>query len=318
MIDNKKINQVLLYRFFQRETTLAEEILIRQWKESSPENARRLIEERKMFDALVVADEGKDLSAYRFIAFHKRIRLLVQVAAVIAVAVIASYAVVWTTSQNNSLYSSFLQKIKVPAGQRINLELPDGTAIWLNSLSSIEYSPFEFVSGSRKIRLNGEAYFEVKADKERPFMVETSKGEVEVLGTKFYVEAYSGDDSFTTSLIEGAVKITMGNNSLYLKPNQKAFLNNENLMVSEIKDYDVFRWREGLISFSDEAFAGILKKFEKYYGVEIEVENEQILQARYTGKFRHSDGISYALKVLQRDLNFTFNRNEQDSIIYIK
>ena len=103
------------------------------------------------------------------------------------------------------------------------MELSDGTKVWLNSRTKIEY-PAVFADKERRIKLDGEAYFQVAQNIHKPFIVQTPKGNVEVLGTQFNVESYSDDSTFATALMEGAVKITAGNYQCQLKPNQMAYL----------------------------------------------------------------------------------------------
>ena len=170
----------------------------------------------------------------------------------------------------------------------------------------------------RWIKLDGEAYFQVAQNIHKPFIVQTPKGNVEVLGTQFNVESYSDDSTFATALMEGAVKITAGNYQCQLKPNQMAYLKDGEIKVAPIEDYNPYRWREGIISFKDATFPYIIHKFEKYYGVEIRIENKAVMNYRCTGKFRHSDGVRYALRVLQKDVDFQFVRDEENHIIYIK
>lgn len=296
---------------------MQEEIQIRRWMEASPENSKLFMEERKLFDAMILlADEDKIRSYQKKNLFlgNYWVKEIMKVAAVIAVTLLGAY-----------IYNEFnpdeellaMQKITVPAGQRINLELSDGTVVWLNSRSTIQY-PASFAGKNRTIHLNGEAYFEVAHNAHKPFIVETTKGNVEVLGTKFNLEAYADKNSFVTSLMEGSVKVTSGNNELLIKPDEMAILEHGKLRVTPIEDYNVYRWKEGLICFRDETFVNIMNKFETCYGVTIKIENQKVLNSRYTGKFRQSDGISYALRVLQKDVKFTFERNEDNQIIYIK
>lgn len=311
------MNKELLYNFFQGKTSIQEEIQIRRWMEASPENSKLFMEERKLFDAMILlADEDKIRSYQKKNLFlgNYWVKEIMKVAAVIAVTLLGAY-----------IYNEFnpdeellaMQKITVPAGQRINLELSDGTVVWLNSRSTIQY-PASFAGKNRTIHLNGEAYFEVAHNAHKPFIVETTKGNVEVLGTKFNLEAYADKNSFVTSLMEGSVKVTSGNNELLIKPDEMAILEHGKLRVTPIEDYNVYRWKEGLICFRDETFVNIMNKFETCYGVTIKIENQKVLNSRYTGKFRQSDGISYALRVLQKDVKFTFERNEDNQIIYIK
>ncbi|WP_229058588.1 MULTISPECIES: FecR family protein [Parabacteroides] len=213
-----------------------------------------------------------------------------------------------------------LQTIAVPAGQRINITLPDGTNVWLNARTTIQY-PVTFNSSERLVKLDGEAYFDVARNEKVPFIVQTPKYNVEVLGTQFDVESYSDTGKFETTLMEGCVKIsslTDKDESLMLTPNNKAYLYKGKLRVMPVDDYNPYRWREGLICFKNETFASIMKEFEKYYGINIHITNKQVQQYLYTGKFRQTDGVDYALRVLQKDIRFSYQRDDDKHIIYIK
>lgn len=213
-----------------------------------------------------------------------------------------------------------LQTIAVPAGQRINITLPDGTNVWLNARTTIQY-PVTFNSSERLVKLDGEAYFDVARDETKPFIVQTNKFNVEVLGTKFDVESYSETQQFETALMEGSVKIsslTNSNENIMLTPNNKAYLHEGKLRVMPVYDYNPYRWREGLICFKNESFASIMNEFEKYYGININITNQQVQKYLYTGKFRQTDGVDYALRVLQKDIGFTYERDDDKHIIYIK
>lgn len=213
-----------------------------------------------------------------------------------------------------------LQTITVPAGQRINITLTDGTNVWLNARTTIQY-PVTFNEKQRLVKLDGEAYFDVAKDKNKPFIVQTDKYNVEVLGTKFDVDSYSGTEIFETTLMEGSVRIsspTDAHKSLTLTPHNKAYLHGGRLLVKAVDDYTPYRWREGLICFKNETFASIMKEFEKYYGITIYVANRQVQKYLYTGKFRQTDGVDYALRVLQKDIKFEYERDDNNQLIYIK
>jgi ferric-dicitrate binding protein FerR (iron transport regulator) len=169
--------------------------------------------------------------------------------------------------------------------------------------------------------LDGEAYFEVAPNKKKPFLVKTDKYHVEVLGTKFNIEAYKDKNTFATTLMEGKVRINSANctkDFLILKPDTKAVYEDGNLAVHYVDDYNPYRWREGLICFKNISFSQIMEDFEKYYGVKIHILNEQVNKYNYTGKFRQTDGIDYALRVLQKDIVFSYNRNDEKQEIIIE
>lgn len=151
--------------------------------------------------------------------------------------------------------------------------------------------------------------------------VHTSTLDVEVLGTKFNVEAYSARKIFETSLMEGKVKVKLPHddkNSVVLVPNQKTTLIDGRLVVSKIDDYNVYRWKEGLYCFRNKPFADIIKDLEKYYDLSIQMDKKEIAKVALTGKFRISDGLDYALRVLQNDVAFTYQRNRDNDVIHIK
>lgn len=145
--------------------------------------------------------------------------------------------------------------------------------------------------------------------------------DVEVLGTEFNVEAYKRRKVFETSLIQGKVRIKSPSDEktfLVLSPNYKTSLKDNKLVVSKIEDYNVYRWREGLYCFKNKPFIEILENLERYYDLRIVLEKQSIAKIVLTGKFRISDGLDYALRVLQQDVAFTYYRNEENDMIYIK
>lgn len=312
------MDKEVLYRFFQGIATDEERGRIRRWAEASPDNTRQLMDERHLFDATLLLTDPAYFRVKRrhsrFVRLLPRTKELLKITSIVVLTACLSFF--YFETQNGKEVA--MQELVVPAGQRINLKLADGTNVWLNSNSRIKY-PSAFGKKIRNVILDGEAYFEVTHNKKQPFVVQTSQGEIEVLGTKFNIEAYSGDRSFVTSLMEGSVKVKRGGRQLVLRPSQMAALQPDgSLKVSPIADYNVYRWREGIICFRNESFVNIMKKFEKYYDVEIRIETPKVRGYAYSGKFYQSDGILYALRVLQRDINFKFVRDEEKHIIYIK
>lgn len=313
-----------LYRYFEGLASREEEEAVYRWLDTSAGNEKDLFSEREFFDAMILAgsaEEAKEkkgeeqkLSGSRAYSF---VREVLKVAAVVAITV--ACGLYFHLADKKELLSA-MNTISVPVGQRVNLKLPDGTLVWLNASSEIVY-PAVFSGGKREVQLNGEAYFEVTHNVENPFVVRTERCDIEVLGTKFNVDAYSGSNDFSTALMEGSVKVT-GNDSssrpVLLKPDQEVRLKDGRLMVSSISDYDQFRWREGLVCFKDVAFNELMTRFEKCYGIQIIVENKHLEEYTCSGKFRISDGVDNALRILQRDARYTFERNEDNSIIYIK
>ena len=122
-------------------------------------------------------------------------------------------------------------------------------------------------------------------------------------------------------LFDGSVKVNPNDSlqsAVMLIPGYKSYLENGKLEVTQVEDYSVYDWREGLICFENESFLLIMNDFEKYFGLKIIVENEKAKKQYYSGKFRQTDGIDYALRVLQKDIHFKYSRDDENSIIYIR
>ncbi|MDR1937034.1 MAG: DUF4974 domain-containing protein, partial [Tannerellaceae bacterium] len=135
------------------------------------------------------------------------------------------------------------------------------------------------------------------------------------------VEAYSFHPDFVVSLLEGSLNITSPGNSassLLLEPCSLARLKDGVLVSGPITDYNLYRWREGLICFDNILFPELMSLFEKYYAVKIHIDNASVKSYICTGKFRQSDGIDYALNVLRRDVRFDYKREENTNSIHIK
>ena len=213
-----------------------------------------------------------------------------------------------------------LQTVTVPAGQRAQITLADGTKVWLNSESTLSYRS-DFGRRDRDVELDGEAYFEVAKNKEIPFYVNTETNQVRVVGTHFNVCAYKGSNEFETTLVEGIVDIYAYDNErplTRLTKNEFFGSYQGKYKKAVLPSYDYLRWREGLYCFDDSPFSCILTKLEKYYNVKITVENPKVLNYRCTGKFKEQDGIEHILKVIQKDHPFTYSISEEGDSIRIE
>lgn len=314
-----EMDKEILYRFFEGASSLEEGEQVRGWMESSKENGKTFFKERKLFDAMILLAREKKQAKGKMFFLHSLFQKfeLLKIAGIILLTLGGGYLYQQYKEAHEPLA---MQTIYVPAGQRMNITLPDGTDIWLNARTTIQY-PLNFNKKERLVKLDGQASFDVTKDAKRPFIVHTQKFEVEVLGTQFDVEAYADKEEFETTLMHGSVKLISVSDrtkTLMLKPDSKAYLIDGELKVAPIDNYNLYRWKEGLICFDNEPFAKIMKDFEKYYGINIEVSNQEVLKYLYTGKFRQTDGIDYALRVLQRDIRFVYTRDDENRIIYIK
>lgn len=179
--------------------------------------------------------------------------------------------------------------IYVPCGERMTVLLSDGTKVYLNADTKLTY-PEQFVGKERKVSVEGEAYFEVKKDIEKPFIVDVSSMQIKVLGTSFNVNAYPSEKKVLTTLDEGSVKIrNVQSNSFdyIMKPGETAIFEKETgtCIVQKNKDYkNESVWLKDVLIFNDTPLEDVLKILSRKYNVQFSVENKAIYSYTYTLK----------------------------------
>ena len=161
-------------------------------------------------------------------------------------------------------------KVLMPENCKGSVVLPDSSVVWLNSGSTLIY-PENFESDKRNVKLVGEAYFEVRRNPLAPFQVEAGEMNISVLGTTFNVKSYPDDEIVETVLLTGSVNVKVGDEEVYLRPNEKISLNtkNDQISVSTVVGSDYNIWKEERLSFDNATLSDVLNKLEKWYGVEI-------------------------------------------------
>ncbi len=307
------MNQELLHKYFKGETSIQEEQRIIDWVEASEENRQWYLKERMLFDVALFTQERK-LSRTQFTnRVLPALKWSARIAAVLIVIVSATYFL--KEYQYNKVEQ--LQNVAVPAGQRAQITLADGTKIWLNAKSTLTYAS-NFGRNDRNVVLDGEAYFEVSPNKDIPFYVHTEHNQIKVVGTSFNVCAYKGTNEFNTTLVEGIVDIYKadGQQRLVRLTKDEIFSSKYGkYSKSMLTSYDYLRWKEGLYCFDDTPFKEVLERVEKYYSITISVQNPAVLDYHCTGKFRDKDGVEHILKTIRKDHKFTYRFNaDRDSI----
>ena len=314
------MDRKVLHRFFAGTASFEEEEAVCDWVDASDKNRAELIRERKYFDVLLLhkAKNSSMAQSGRRFSLPFVIGESLKIAAAISVLVVSALYIYNNMAKPAPVLA--MNKIVVPPGQRANLTLSDGTNVWLNACSELAY-PASFTEESRSVSLKGEAYFDVSKDAEHPFIVQTNQCDIKVLGTKFNVQADESDCEFSAALLEGSIELTNKMNpgpSILLAPMQKAEWTGGKMVVDSIRNLDNYRWKEGLICFEDIRFADLMKRFEKTYDIRIVIRNKSLHDYKCSGKCRVSDGVDFILQVLQRSTRFTFSRNDDNTIIYIK
>jgi transmembrane sensor len=199
-----------------------------------------------------------------------------------------------SASENEVLYNT----ISTPRGGKYQIELVDGTQVWLNAASSLRF-PTAFNGKERKVEITGEAYFEVARNKDMPFIVSANGAEVQVLGTHFNVMAYNEEASLKTTLIEGSVRFVSNDVASILKPGQQSqFLKNGQVkVVSNVDLEEVLAWKNGVFHFEAADIEIVMRQLSRWYDVEV-IYNKQVDEQFYAQIPRNTK-LSDVLKALE-------------------
>ena len=303
------MNQDLLYKYFKGNANIEEEKQILDWVDASDENRKAFQKERMLYDIALFSEEKQSERLKR----KTRILPILQWTARIAAVMIILFGSGLLFKDYRYNKSAQLQTVAVPAGQRAQITLADGTKVWLNSQSTLTYAS-NFGRQERNVLLDGEAYFEVSKNEKIPFFVNTETNKVRVVGTSFNVCAYNGSNEFETTLVTGIVDIyTLKGEKPITRLEKGEFfgLYNGKAQKKILPSYDYLRWKEGLYCFDDSPLSCMFSKLEKYYNVKITVNNPKLLDYHCTGKFKEQDGIEHILRVIQKDHKFTYHINEE-------
>lgn len=189
--------------------------------------------------------------------------------------------------------------MSTPKGRQFNVVLPDGTIVWLNAASSIRY-PTVFKGNQRNVSVTGEAYFEVARNAKMPFIVNANnKGQIEVLGTHFNVDAYDNNATLSATLLEGSIKV----NGTLIKPGQQAQISDA-VHVINADTSKVMAWKHGLFNFDGVKLEEVMKQLERWYDIEV-VYEKGIPNIAFGGEMTKNISLSGLLLVLEKsDIHF--------------
>jgi len=265
----------------------------------------------------------------------------------LAFLLLATGAIYFFTQKTNpvSVAGQSISSVATKNGNRTKIVLPDGSQVWLNAGSNLDYNNASFNKELREVSLNGEAYFDVTKNTEKPFIIHTKKMDIKVVGTAFNVRSYSDEKFAEASLIRGSIEVTLKDRKdqkFTLKPNEKISIANDEpeqivlktgqkvavksnskpiprFVMEVLKANPVnniipeIAWTQNKLYFEDESLEDIGPMIERWFGKNVVIQNESLKKVRYTGNFENEtieDVLSY-LK-LSRPFNFKF---ENDTVI---
>ncbi|WP_430809644.1 MULTISPECIES: FecR family protein [unclassified Carboxylicivirga] len=222
---------------------------------------------------------------------------------------------------SNKAAAGLTNTIYIPRKGEFSLTLADGTKVWLNAESSLEY-PTYFSSATREVTLDGEAYFEVSKDTTRPFIVKTKGAAVTVLGTAFNVAAYNTEKTVTTTLVRGSVSFASekaeDSESVILKPGMQGVINAEQKGI-EVKTVDpavYVAWKNGEFRFERMTLEEIFRTLQRWYDVDVVYHNELAKSKRFTGDLERYEEINTHLNMISLTTNVQFEI--KNNVVYVK
>ena len=326
---NFEIDEEVLVAFLKGELDAAQAAAVEAWYDRSAANRRML---GQVYYILYVSDRINDAAGIdverslrqfkrRMHAGH-RISLRRSAVRIAAAAVIA--AVLLAGGLTTVLLSKRLAQpvtVVTQLGERSQVVLPDGTKVWLNSSSSVEYVA-PFFSRQRRVKMEGEAYFEVEHDRRAPFVVSTNGLDIEVLGTRFNIRNDDNEHRVTTVLLEGAVKAYASGReqaSVRLHPAQQLVFDTRThaMRLTDCPSAErSINWIDGRFCFEHDTFGEIVAELKRYYNVDIRFMDNRLRDMRFSGNFRVEDGIYHIMSVLQLTYKFNYRIAGNDIELY--
>lgn len=304
-----------LLRYLNGDSDSVEKIEVFDWIHKNDKNMRTFIELRRFADMVFFHDfdsSSEKQKRNRFIEI--RLKGVMQIAAVLCI--LLSFSM-WIYKSKKPIKEAFkIETVYVPKGEVSQLTLSDSTQIWINSESTIHHC---VSNSSRKVKLTGGAFFDVKHKTDLPFVVELNGYSVVVHGTQFNVESYPEDKQARIALLKGSIELVNsdGKTLVNLVPNQEAKIENNQIRIGAISNIDYHRWYEGLVVFDNLIYGDIFTKLQRYFNVKIVFSPNEFNKQFFTGKFRKNDGIEHVLNVLKANCSFEYKYDKEKQSITI-
>lgn len=322
----------LIDEITKRKVLLSEELF--DWIQRSGDNLYEYIRYKNLW---AIIQQGKEMDAKYIAKDYKIVKQKInrhsgkfkfpnflKYAAIIIIAITCGYF--FNSLNILSPKKVAVNEVLVPNGNRSLIILPDRSKVWLTNGSKIIY-PESFSGNTRNVKLEGEAYFKVTHNMEKPFIVNIGEQRVKVLGTQFSIVAYPNDNTVQVDLVKGKVEfdINKGNNfetykSIILNPLHSVVLDKTSGNLKNLRIPDSFYkyWQEGIYEFENETFEALAKKIERLYSVKVIFENQEIKKQKFTGAFFIDSNIYTIIETFKRASKTPFEYTIDKNQIYLK
>jgi transmembrane sensor len=359
----------VLCKYLQGETSEEENSVLLKWVNQSKTNEKLFLEMKYIWETSrsggLLAEIEKNREWEKFLSKiqsanisrvtekNAKIRSVFAAIVKIAAVFIMAFVIAWFVlkpkekpAENPLSYYEF----RTPKGARSEVQLPDGSKVWLNSTSFVRF-PNNFSGNNRKIYLEGEAYFDVKKNESYPMVISTSDINIKVIGTAFNVKSYPGEGTIETTLERGTITLEKKasnseekNSIITLQPNQrvtfvkkqgkisldeirpvntvdsatKKLIRQEKIIVSQRVETEKYTaWKDGKIIFDNETFENLSVKLERWFDIKIHIEDESLKKIRFTGTFE-KETIEQVLNIMRLTTPIKYTMNKNDIYITMK
>lgn len=313
-----KLNEDIIIRYLENRCSEEDFVLINEWMKESDENAGELFRMEEIYQLGKFPFEEENLVAKAERRLGRRLEqenqkrqevfklksVLRYAAAIVGVIVLAAGLAYWFRNKAEELVVA-----SAAHGQVREMLLPDGTKVWLNQSSVLKY-PRAFEGKERHVYLDGEAYFEVARNHEKPFTVKSQAMDVRVLGTSFNIKCRPDNSFAETTLVEGEVEVKDKSDKgrITLLPGQKAVLNRVTgrMQVKQVDPKMEIVWHNDLIPFEKSSIFQIAAALERFYGVKIILSPDVDSTNTYSGVLKKKDNIESVLNSLRNSIPFNY------------
>lgn len=334
----------LLPGWFDGSLSDEEKQKVLDWKQASDENANTFVEFEKVWQKTEQLRSMEKYNAQQALEEvnvkmisdkrHSFMETFKRIAAVLLLPLLLASIYLYLYNPTETTTEPQWYTLSTGAGMRSQFELPDGTHVYLNSNTTLRF-PIAFSENRRDVELNGEAYFDVAENKEKPFLVNTGKIMIEVTGTEFKASNYAEEKLTEIVLVEGSVNLCQcnaeGERSVIqaLKPGEMATLAeaDNKLFVEEVDVEKYIAWKDGILMLEDDSMEEVVRRLSRWFNVDIKLTGKELDEGSYKMTFEDeslmqvlellemSERFNYKLKPRKRNSDGTFSKMEIEIIL---
>lgn len=315
----------LIAKLLRNEASQEEIAIVNSWIKESSENEKLFLEIKKIWESSPLNTNEVFDKATAWSNIQNKIKtetkviplnptskssftIFLRIAAVLVISLFATWGIYTSLNSPDQLST-------VTHQNRTELKLADGSTVWLNSNSSLNYPEF-FSGNDRTVQLNGEAYFEITKNPDMPFIIENTEFMVKVLGTSFNIFSYDKDDEIVISVTSGKVSLkNKTNEEILLTKGETGVLNRNTKTLSkkENTDPNFLSWKEEKLEFNNTPFSSVCTTLKSYFGFDFVVKNNKLNNCRFTASFKKPI-LEEVLEVLKNTLSIEVVKNQKQVV----